>query len=147
MSSNNDGMNVEGGGHDATAMGGLGSPMDMVGGGGGGGAIVGLGGGGGANVGIGTTSNNNNTDEGSNSSGAAAIMSIPPPAYLSSLPIPTWRVKPQYAAWEIDHRRFEITKQLGKGSYGSVVEAIDHLTGRKVAIKKINQVFEVSNID
>jgi len=71
------------------------------------------------------------------------IPSIPEPAYAASLPTPTWRVKPQFAGWEIDHRRFEITKQLGKGSYGSVVEAIDHLTGKKVAIKRITQVFEV----
>ncbi len=72
------------------------------------------------------------------------IPMIPEPAYTANLPPPTWRVKPQFAGWEIDHRRFEITKQLGKGSYGSVVEAIDHLTGKKVAIKRITQVFEVS---
>jgi hypothetical protein len=74
----------------------------------------------------------------------AAISSIPPPWYVNQLPPCTWKVKPQYAGFEIDHKRFEIVKQLGKGSYGVVVEAIDHLTGKRVAIKKIHQVFEVS---
>lgn len=66
---------------------------------------------------------------------------IPMAAYL--MPAPTWKVKPQFASWEIDHTRFEIKRLLGKGSYGSVAEATDHLTGQRVAIKKIPNIFEV----
>ncbi len=66
---------------------------------------------------------------------------IPRPAY--NLPPPTWRVKPQFASWEIDHNRFEVKRLLGKGSYGSVAEAWDHLTKQRVAIKRIPGVFEV----
>ena len=65
------------------------------------------------------------------------------PAASYTMPAPTWRVKPQFASWEIDHTRFEIKRLLGKGSYGSVAEAIDHLTGQRVAIKRIPGVFEV----
>jgi hypothetical protein len=49
----------------------------------------------------------------------------------------------RFASWEVDHSRFEIKRLLGKGSYGSVAEAVDHLTGQRVAIKKIPGVFEV----
>lgn len=59
------------------------------------------------------------------------------------MPAPSWRVKPQFASWEVDHTRFEIKRLLGKGSYGSVAEAIDHLTGGRVAIKRVPNVFEV----
>ena len=65
------------------------------------------------------------------------------PAAGYSVPAPTWRVKPQFAAWEIDHMRFEVKRLLGKGSYGSVAEAFDHLTNQRVAIKKIANVFDV----
>ena len=47
----------------------------------------------------------------------------------------------QYAQWDIDHTRYECKRQLGRGSYGIVVEAWDHLAKRKVAIKKINDIF------
>lgn len=53
---------------------------------------------------------------------------------------PTWRVKPQFVSWQLDHGRFQVQRLIGKGSYGSVAEGIDHLTGRRVAIKKINSV-------
>lgn len=66
---------------------------------------------------------------------------IPMAGYVMAAP--TWRVKPQFAGWEVDHTRFEIKRLLGKGSYGSVAEAIDHLTGQRVAIKKVPGVFEV----
>ncbi|RYG52426.1 hypothetical protein EON67_01265 [archaeon] len=66
---------------------------------------------------------------------------IPMASY--TMPAPTWTVKPQFAGWEIDHTRFEVKRLLGKGSYGSVAEAIDHLTGARVAIKKIPNIFEV----
>lgn len=39
--------------------------------------------------------------------------------------------------------RFEVKRLLGKGSYGSVAEAFDHLTNQRVAIKKIPNVFDV----
>eukprot|EP00252_Welwitschia_mirabilis_P016149 TRINITY_DN3567_c0_g2_i2.p1 TRINITY_DN3567_c0_g2~~TRINITY_DN3567_c0_g2_i2.p1 ORF type:complete len:549 (-),score=124.28 TRINITY_DN3567_c0_g2_i2:297-1943(-) len=38
--------------------------------------------------------------------------------------------------------RFKIQEVIGKGSYGVVCSAIDTLTGEKVAIKKINDIFE-----
>jgi hypothetical protein len=68
---------------------------------------------------------------------ATRATAIPPVSYTMPPGLPTWRVKPQFAAWEVDHGRFEIRRALGKGSYGSVVEAIDHLTGKRVAIKKV----------
>jgi mitogen-activated protein kinase 1/3 len=68
---------------------------------------------------------------------------MPLPWYAPSLPPCTWRVKPQFATWEVDHKRFELKRQLGKGSYGAVAEATDHLTGGRVAIKRIDNVFDV----
>lgn len=52
-------------------------------------------------------------------------------------------MKPQFSTWEIDHTRFEVKRILGKGSYGSVAEAYDHVTKQRVAIKRIPGVFEV----
>jgi mitogen-activated protein kinase 1/3 len=37
--------------------------------------------------------------------------------------------------------RYEPIKILGSGSYGKVAEAIDKITKKKVAIKKINELF------
>ena len=74
--------------------------------------------------------------------GAGGVYPIPRRSYVLA-PRPGWRAKPGYQNWDIDHERFEIKKSLGKGSYGTVVEAIDHLTGKKVAIKKIVDVFSV----
>ena len=37
--------------------------------------------------------------------------------------------------------RYEPIKVLGAGSYGKVIEAIDKVTKKKVAIKKINELF------
>jgi serine/threonine protein kinase len=74
--------------------------------------------------------------------GAHTASVIPPFSYTMPGPA-SWRVKPQFASFEVDHNRFEIKRALGKGSYGVVVEAIDHLTGKRVAIKKINSVFDV----
>lgn len=103
------------------------------------------------NLGIRTPGGHMDVDEGHHGHPAAdnemamdsGMDTIPEPEYASHLPPPTWRVKPQFASWEIDHKRFEIIKLLGKGSYGSVAEAIDHVTGKRVAVKKINQIFEV----
>ena len=68
----------------------------------------------------------------------------PLPWYAPSLPPCTWRVMPQFATWEVDHRRFELKRQLGKGTSGAVAEAIDHLTvpPSRVAIKRIDNVFD-----
>ncbi|KAG2332237.1 hypothetical protein Bca52824_003417 [Brassica carinata] len=41
-----------------------------------------------------------------------------------------------------DATRFKIQEVIGKGSYGVVCSAIDTLTGEKVAIKKIHDIFE-----
>ncbi|KAF3551752.1 hypothetical protein DY000_02002354 [Brassica cretica] len=41
-----------------------------------------------------------------------------------------------------DATRFKIQERIGKGSYGVVCSAIDTLTGEKVAIKKIHDIFE-----
>jgi hypothetical protein len=38
--------------------------------------------------------------------------------------------------------RYTIKEVIGKGSYGVVCSAVDNYTGEKVAIKKINNVFE-----
>ncbi|MBA0806491.1 hypothetical protein Gohar_005942, partial [Gossypium harknessii] len=38
--------------------------------------------------------------------------------------------------------RYQVQEVIGKGSYGVVASAIDTQTGKKVAIKKINEVFE-----
>lgn len=41
-----------------------------------------------------------------------------------------------------DANRYKIQEVIGKGSYGVVCSAIDTHTGEKVAIKKINDIFE-----
>jgi mitogen-activated protein kinase 1/3 len=38
--------------------------------------------------------------------------------------------------------RYTIKEIIGKGSYGVVCSAVDNFTGEKVAIKKINNVFD-----
>ena len=37
--------------------------------------------------------------------------------------------------------KYEPVKVLGAGSYGKVIEAIDKTTKKKVAIKKVNELF------
>jgi len=71
------------------------------------------------------------------------LREMPPPYYTGRLPPCTWGVKSQFATWEVDHARFELKRTLGKGSYGAVVEALDHLTGQRVAIKRVDNVFDV----
>ena len=41
-----------------------------------------------------------------------------------------------------DANRYKIQEVIGKGSYGVVAAAVDTRTGERVAIKKINDVFE-----
>jgi len=43
--------------------------------------------------------------------------------------------------WEVGSN-YEIVKQVGSGSYGYVVQAIQKSTGKKVAIKRLNKIFE-----
>mmetsp|Transcript_2752 Transcript_2752/g.2397 ORF Transcript_2752/g.2397 Transcript_2752/m.2397 type:complete len:443 (+) Transcript_2752:63-1391(+) len=43
--------------------------------------------------------------------------------------------------WDLTSN-YEIVKQIGSGSYGYVVEAIQKSTGKKVAIKRLNKIFE-----
>lgn len=56
------------------------------------------------------------------------------PTKLSALP-------KSFADWEVGSN-YEILKQIGSGSYGYVVEAIQKSTGKKVAIKRLNKIFE-----
>ena len=53
----------------------------------------------------------------------------------------THRVKVRNDTFEVDVRYTQL-KLVGKGAYGSVAAALDTLTGRQVAIKKIKGVFE-----
>jgi len=46
-----------------------------------------------------------------------------------------------FADWEVGSS-YEIVKQIGSGSYGYVVEAIQKSTGKKVAIKRLNKIFD-----
>ena len=41
-----------------------------------------------------------------------------------------------------ESNRYSIKEVIGKGSYGVVCSAVDTKTGERVAIKKINNVFE-----
>jgi serine/threonine protein kinase len=42
---------------------------------------------------------------------------------------------------EVGHK-YQITNQIGAGSYGNVYEAIERETGKKVAIKSIHSIFD-----
>ena len=42
----------------------------------------------------------------------------------------------------VESRRFTVQEVIGKGSYGIVCAALDNLTGQRVAIKRIQNVFE-----
>jgi mitogen-activated protein kinase 1/3 len=47
----------------------------------------------------------------------------------------------QFADWEVG-TDYELVKMLGQGSYGQVASAIHKASGKKVAIKKMDGVFE-----
>lgn len=51
------------------------------------------------------------------------------------------KVHSAFHDWDVGNN-YEILKQLGSGAYGYVVEAIQKSTGKKVAIKKIKELFE-----
>jgi len=46
-----------------------------------------------------------------------------------------------FADWEVSPN-YEVVKQIGSGSYGYVVEAIQKSSGKKVAIKRLNKIFD-----
>ncbi|KAM3141919.1 hypothetical protein pb186bvf_006005 [Paramecium bursaria] len=46
-----------------------------------------------------------------------------------------------FGDWEVGEE-YEITKQIGSGSYGQVAEAIQKSTGKKVAIKRLTGIFD-----
>lgn len=48
---------------------------------------------------------------------------------------------PKFQDWEIGDN-YEIHKQIGSGSYGYVVEATQRSTGKKVAIKRLNKLWD-----
>lgn len=50
-----------------------------------------------------------------------------------------------FTDWEAGDR-YELIKVVGSGSYGSVAEATDKKTGKKVAIKRLTGIFE-DNVD
>jgi mitogen-activated protein kinase 1/3 len=56
------------------------------------------------------------------------------PTKLSSIP-------KSFQDWDVGDA-YEIVKQIGSGSYGYVVEAIQKSSGKKVAIKRLNKIFE-----
>mmetsp|Transcript_22643 Transcript_22643/g.49574 ORF Transcript_22643/g.49574 Transcript_22643/m.49574 type:complete len:526 (+) Transcript_22643:188-1765(+) len=47
-----------------------------------------------------------------------------------------------FHGWCENSKRFTVQEVIGKGSYGVVCAAVDNLTGEKVAIKKIQNVFD-----
>ena len=48
--------------------------------------------------------------------------------------------KNEFAGWEVG-TDYQLNKIIGMGSYGSVAEAIHVPTGRKVAIKRMDDLF------
>ncbi|EAR92424.2 MEK kinase (macronuclear) [Tetrahymena thermophila SB210] len=50
-----------------------------------------------------------------------------------------------FSDWEVGDR-YDLIKVVGSGSYGSVAEATDKKSGKKVAIKRLNGIFE-DNVD
>jgi len=65
---------------------------------------------------------------------------IPARSYEITWPV-TWTTPRIFTAWEVDQDRFELVKMVGKGMYGAVAQARDHLTGKMVGIKRISPVF------
>jgi len=54
---------------------------------------------------------------------------------------PTIALKEQFKTWEVG-KEYDLVKVVGKGSYGSVAEAIQKSSGKKVAIKKMDGIFD-----
>ena len=52
------------------------------------------------------------------------------------------RHSPQFFTEYGEANRYSIKEVIGKGSYGVVCSAVDNKSGEKVAIKKINNVFD-----
>lgn len=47
-----------------------------------------------------------------------------------------------FDTWNLDPQEYQIVRILGKGSYGEVVEAIDKKNNRRVAIKRMERIFD-----
>ncbi|KAI3735813.1 hypothetical protein L6452_15330 [Arctium lappa] len=66
-----------------------------------------------------------------------------PPAFTSSVPMDHNRkLEAEFFTEYGEASRYQVQEVIGKGSYGVVGSAVDTHTGEKVAIKKINDVFE-----
>lgn len=66
-----------------------------------------------------------------------------PPAFTSSVPMDHNRkLEAEFFTEYGEASRYQVQEVVGKGSYGVVGSAVDTHTGEKVAIKKINDVFE-----
>ena len=55
--------------------------------------------------------------------------------------VPLSKIKNNFSDWQVG-ADYELIKQIGSGSYGQVVEAKKLSTGQKVAIKRMNNLFE-----
>ena len=62
------------------------------------------------------------------------------PTAESKMP-PTRKAGGRFDSWVIGDR-YTLTRVLGKGSYGEVAEAIDSRTTRKVAVKRMQSIFD-----
>lgn len=64
--------------------------------------------------------------------------------HQGALPPITPHPSPQSSAglmhWHVG-RRYELRRELGRGSYGAVAEGVDTWTGRRVAVKRIHNLF------
>lgn len=56
-------------------------------------------------------------------------------------PVPLSKLKKDFTDWMVGSD-YEVIKQIGSGSYGQVVEAKKISTGQKVAIKRMNNLFD-----
>lgn len=56
-------------------------------------------------------------------------------------PISLNKLKKDFTDWAVGPN-YEIIRQIGSGSYGQVVEAKQLSTGNKVAIKRMNNLFD-----
>ncbi|ETV86541.1 CMGC/MAPK protein kinase, variant 2 [Aphanomyces astaci] len=65
----------------------------------------------------------------------------PPAAPSASSSSSSSNIKNSFRSWNVG-TRYRLVRVLGKGSYGQVAEAYDTIGNKRVAIKKINNVFD-----